>query len=302
MLKKFIIGRIWMPNIKSIINSDNIYFIAEIGQNHQGSLEIAKKMVDSLKGTGVSAIKTAKRDIDTCLTENQKKMIYDNPHSFGRTYYDHRKALELSYDDFSKLKNYVEEAGFDFISSFTDLPSLEFLIDIKVKYLKIASQRLTDIKLLESVAKYGTPIIISTGMSAINDVDRAVNCFANNEKYVLQCTSCYPCAEKDLNLNIISMFQQRYKDKIDGVGFSGHHTGIAPDIAAYLLGARIIERHYTLDRSMKGTDHAASLEKRGIEYILKYIEQIKESLGTHTKTVLDCEKNAISKLRADLIK
>lgn len=282
-------------------NKSPVYFIAEIGQNHQGDINIAKKLVDNLKDLPVACIKTAKRDIDTCLSEKQKKMIYDNPNSFGKTYYEHRKALELSKDNFIEFKNYVENAGFDFISSFTDLNSLDFLQDIGITGLKIASQRLTDIKLLQATANCNLPIIISTGMSNIQDVDNAIDILENNEKYVLQCTSTYPCPENELNLNVIPMYKKRYANKVNGIGFSGHHVGIASDIAAYMLGAMIIERHYTLERTMKGTDHAGSLEKRGIEYILKYINQVSIALGSSNKKILESEMPALKKLKSDLL-
>ena len=291
----------FIESVNNKIHHQGIYFIAEIGQNHQGNINIAKEMVDSLKGTGVSAIKTAKRDIEICLSKEQKSMSYDNPHSFGKTYYEHRKALELSYEHFAELKEYSENAGFDFISSFTDLSSLKFLKEIGVTCVKIASQRMTDILLLQETAKQALPVIISTGMSSIDDVDRAIQIFENSTKYLLQCTSTYPCSDNELNLNVIKTFQERYKNKINGVGFSGHHTGIAPDLAAYMLGAIIIERHYTLDRAMKGTDHAASLERRGIEYIMKYILQIRDSMGRPNKEILPSEFVALNKLRADLI-
>lgn len=282
----------------NINNQHPIYFIAEIGQNHQGDINIAKKMVDSLKGLPISCIKTAKRDIDTCLSEEQKAMIYDNPNSFGRTYYEHRKALELSKDNFIELKNYVEDAGFDFISSFTDQPSLDFLQEIGTTGLKIASQRTADLELLKSVADTKLPTILSTGMSSIEDVDRAVEILKNNnELHLLQCTSTYPTPENELNLNVIPMYQKRYEGIVDSVGFSGHHAGVAPDIAAYMMGSRIIERHYTLSRNMKGTDHVGSLELSGIQYILKYIEQVQQSLGTSKKYVLESEMPALKKLR-----
>lgn len=286
-----------------INNPHPIYFIAEIGQNHQGDINIAKKMVDSLKGLPISCIKTAKRDIDTCLSEEQKEMIYDNPNSFGKTYYEHRKALELSKDNFIELKNYVEDAGFDFISSFTDKPSLDFLQEIGTTGLKIASQRTADIELLQSVADTKLPTILSTGMSDITDVDKAVEILKDNDElHLLQCTSTYPCPEEELNLNVIPMYKERYKGIIDSVGFSGHHSGVAPDIAAYMMGSRIIERHYTLSRSMKGTDHPGSLELQGIKYILKYIEQVKQALGSFEKHILDSELPALNKLRGDLNK
>ena len=274
------------------------YFIAEIGQNHQGDINIAKKMVDSLKGLSINCIKTAKRDIDTCLSEEQKNMIYENPNSFGKTYYEHRKALELSKDDFIEFKNYVEKAGFDFISSFTDKPSLDFLCDINISGLKIASQRTSDIELLNATALTKIPVILSTGMSTIKDVDTAVDILSKNkELHVLQCTSTYPCPEEDLNLNVIPMYKERYKGKINSVGFSGHHVGVASDIAAYMLGAEIIERHYTLDRTMKGTDHPGSLELRGIEYVVNYINQVEKALGTSDKTIQGSELPALKKLR-----
>tara|TARA_R110000822_G_scaffold67844_1_gene165127 strand:- start:85 stop:939 length:855 start_codon:yes stop_codon:yes gene_type:complete len=273
------------------------YFIAEIGQNHQGDINIAKKMIDSLRGLSVNCIKTAKRDIDVCLSDEQKEMLYDNPNSFGKTYYEHRKALELSKDDFIELKNYVEDAGFDFISSFTDKPSLDFLQEIGCSGLKIASQRTSDIKLLKAVADTKIPVILSTGMSSIDDVDKAVKILQNNkELHILQCTSTYPCPEEYLNLNVIPMYKDRYKN-INTVGFSGHHVGVASDVAAYMLGAEIIERHYTLERSMKGTDHVGSLENTGIRYVLNYIDQVSKALGSREKKILESELPALKKLR-----
>ena len=274
-----------------------IYFIAEIGQNHQGDITIAKQMINSLKGLPVSCIKTAKRDVEICLTEQQKNKPYENPNSFGKTYYEHRSYLELPKDDFIELKRYSHECGFDFCSSYTDLNSLDFLCEMGVDSLKIASQRMDDVNLLKETSRSDLPIIISTGMSEIEHIDRAVNIFNNNEKYVLQCTSTYPCPEEDLNLNAIPVLKDRYRGRINGVGFSGHHIGVVPDVAAYMLGAKIIERHYTLDRAMKGTDHAASLEKRGVEYILDYILQVRNSLGDGNKRILPSESPAMKKLR-----
>lgn len=285
----------------NIFNQHPVYFIVEIGQNHQGDISIAKKMVDSLKGLPISCIKTAKRDIDVCLSEEQKNKLYDNPNSFGKTYYEHRKALELSKDHFVELKNYVEDAGFDFISSFTDKPSLDFLNEIGTTGLKIASQRTADIELLKETANTKLPVVLSTGMSDISDVDRAVDVLKHNELHLLQCTSTYPCPENELNLNVLQTYRERYKGLVDSIGFSGHHTGVAPVIAAYLLGARIIERHFTLSRNMKGTDHVGSLELRGLTYILKYIDQVSKAMGTSKKYILDSELPALRKLRGDLI-
>ena len=290
----------FIDKVNKEVESKGVYFIAEIGQNHQGSLKIAKELVDSLVETGVSAIKTAKRDIDTCLSEEQKNKPYDNPNSFGKTYYEHRKALELSHKEFHELKLYSESKGFDFISSFTDLNSLNFLTDINLECIKIASQRMTDYNLLKEASNKNITTIISTGMSSIEEVDNVVEIFDSVDKYLLQCTSTYPCPINEINLNVIKTLKDRYKNKICGVGFSGHHTGIAPDLAAYMLGSKIIERHYTLDRSMKGTDHPASLELKGVQMILKFINQMKDSMGSFDKKILESEKYAMNKLRADL--
>lgn len=273
-----------------------VYFIAEIGQNHQGDIKIAKQMVDSLVNTGVSAIKTVKRDLDTCLTEKQKSMIYDNPNSFGKTYLEHRQFLEFTEDEFCELKEYSEKRGFDFLSSFTDEISLQFLDSLDMDALKIASQRVFDIKLLESTAKTNRPIILSTGMSDMDMVSLAVDTFKNNDLYLLQCTSSYPCVESDINLNVINTYKTTFPE-CRGYGFSGHHIGIAPDLTAFVMGVDIIERHYTLNRSWKGTDHFGSLEKPGVVSILKYIEQMRISMGSHNKEILDCELGSIRKLR-----
>jgi sialic acid synthase SpsE len=285
-----------------MIEKNKLYFIAEIGQNHQGDINIAKKMVDTLVGTGVSAIKTAKRDIDVCLSEEQKKMPYLNERSFGKTYYEHRKALELSHEDFLELKRYSESRGFEFISSFTDKPSLDFLMEIGVPYLKIASQRMADADLLRSAAETRIPTIISTGMSNISEVDRAVEIFSGSEKYLMQCTSSYPCKDHDINLRVIRTYMERYGDSINGYGLSGHHMSIAPDLAAYVMGANIIERHFTLDRTMKGTDHSGSLEVDGVKKIIRYINQIEAAMGSDEKTVLESELPSLIKLRGDLNK
>lgn len=279
-----------------------LYFIAEIGANHQGDINIAKQLVDSLVGSGIHAIKTAKRDIDTCLSEAQKIEPYINENSFGETYYEHRKALELSYDDFKDLKDYSELKGFDFISSFTDIPSFEFLKSIGLQKMKIASQRIADRKLLKYVRKHWKgSIIMSSGMSNIEQIDYMVNLFErNSERYLLQCTSVYPCPDNDIDLRVLKEYRKRYKQKVNGFGFSGHNTSIAPDIAAFTLGADIIERHYTLDRKMKGSEHKNSLELYSLRKLIKYLRQVEKALGDSEKKIFPDEEKAIKKLRADL--
>jgi sialic acid synthase SpsE len=280
---------------------NNLYFIAELGQNHQGDLRIAKSMIDTLVGSGVHAVKTAKRDIDVCLSEKQKAEIYDNQNSFGKTYYEHRKALELSKIDFEQLKLYAEKKGFDFISSFTDVTSFNFLKEIGVKQIKIASQRIIDVKLLKYVAKeYQDKIYMSSGMSNIFQIQAMVDVFKNNEKILMQCTSVYPCLESMLNLRVLKNYKKYFKRKVNGFGFSGHHQSIAPDIAAFTLGAWTIERHFTLDRKWKGSDHAGSIEIYRLKKLIKSLNQVDASLGSSKKDILKEEEPALKKLRGDL--
>jgi N-acetylneuraminate synthase/sialic acid synthase len=255
-------------------------------------------MVDVFAKYPISAIKTAKRDIDSF--PEWKDTPYINRHSYGKTYYEHRKALELSKKEFVELKKYVESAGLDFISSFTDENSLDFLFDIGIKYLKVPSQRMKDKILLSRAASTDIPTILSAGMCDQADVDEALAFFWNLEKYLLQCTSVYPCPEELLNLKVLESWIDRYSyDYINGFGLSGHHVGIAPDILAYGLGADIIERHVTLCRASKGTDQAASLEPKGVEMILKYIAQCRAAMGSGNKKILPEELPAIKKLRGE---
>jgi sialic acid synthase SpsE len=277
-----------------------LYFIAELGQNHQGDIKIAKQMIDQLMGSGVKAIKTAKRNIDL-MPEDQKNMLYDNKHSFGKTYYEHRKALELSETNFEELKGYAEKKGFDFVSSFTDIPSFLFLGLIGIKQFKIASQRIADEELLRYVAEHwkGT-VYMSSGMSKLPDIENMINIFRNNKKYLMQCTSVYPADAKIQHLRILKTYRRKFKNKVDGFGYSSHYKGIAPDIAAYALGATIIERHFTLNRKWKGTDHALSLEIHQVRKLIKYLNEVAKSLGDSEKKILNEEVPAIKKLRADL--
>jgi sialic acid synthase SpsE len=278
-----------------------LYFIAELGQNHQGDIKIAKEMIDKLIGSGINAVKTAKRDIDICLTEEQKKLPYTGKHSFGKNYYEHRKALELSFEDFAELKNYAESLGFDFISSFTDIPSFEFLKNLGLDKLKIASQRITDKKLLEHVSRnFDGTMYLSSGMSEIEHIDYMVYLFKNNKKYLMQCTSVYPCQERLLNIRVLKKYRTRYKSLVDGFGFSSHNMSIGPDIAAYTLGANIIERHFTLDRTMKGGDHVGSLEIHEIKNLISLLEDAAKALGSSDKHILEEEIPAMRKLRGDL--
>ena len=276
------------------LTADRVFVIAEIGQNHQGDIETAKRLMEAAKFCGVDAVKTQKRDVRALLTDEEYDRPYEGPHSFGRTYGEHREYLELSDDEFDELKSHAKRLGLVFFASAWDIPSAEMLNRLRVPLFKIASAGLTNTELLEKIAAFGKPTIISTGMSTLEEVRRAVRVFPENHYFLMQCTSAYPCRFEDVNLKVLVEYQRMFNCV---VGFSGHHNGIAVDVAAVALGARIIERHFTLDRTMKGTDHAASLEPVGLVKLVRDIRAVEAAMGSGDKRVLECECEARDKLR-----
>lgn len=271
------------------------YLIAEIGQNHNGSLGLAKQMVDMAQRCGFHAVKSAKRDIAINVPEPLYSSVYNSPHSFGETYGEHREALEFSFNEYREMEEYAHQKGLDFISSFTDLPSLKFLETIKCDAYKIASSRVTDMELLKNVVRTAKPVILSAGMSTMEEVESAVECFKNRELYILQCTSSYPCQLEDIHLGVIQTFREKFKCE---VGFSGHHyDSILPDLLAAGLGACIIERHITCDKSLKGSDQKLSLDEKDMVMLVKGIQQVKAIIGKSEKQFLPCEEVSWNKLR-----
>ena len=196
--------------MKTLTRNQTPYLIAEIGQNHNGSLELAKEMVEMSKRCGFHAVKSAKRDIPTNVPPALYDSPYNSPNSFGKTYGEHREALELSFEEYRQLEEYAHDKELDFISSFTDIPSLEYLLTIRCNALKIASSRLTDIELLTKVAQSNKPVILSTGMSTMEEVKQAVDILQNNELYILQCTSSYPCTLEDIHLKVMGIIKTAY--------------------------------------------------------------------------------------------
>lgn len=277
------------------VTSSAAYLIAEIGQNHQGELAIARELIRTAKLCGVDAVKSQKRDIKALLSPEEYNRPYSSPHSFGRTYGEHREALELSRDDWADLLAYATELGLDFFASAWDLPSARLLHDLGCPIFKIASASVTHHELLREVASYRRPVILSTGMSTLDEIDAAVELFSGGELYILQCTSAYPVESDAVNLRAMRTLADRYGRP---VGLSGHHRGIAIDSAAVALGARILERHFTLDRTLKGTDHAASLEPPGLSKLVRDVRAVEAAMGDGSKVVLDCEKPARAKLRS----
>lgn len=270
------------------------YLIAEIGINHNGSLSIAKKMMDIAKTTGFDAVKFQKRDPDICVPENQKKILRETPWG-NMSYLAYKKKIEFNLKQLISLKKYAKKLKIDFCASCFDINSLK-LINKLNDFNKIPSAMITNTKFLEQVAKKRKKTFISTGMSSINDVFTAVKIFKKNKcKYeLMHCVSLYPCPENKLNLRMIQTLKKKFKCD---VGYSGHETSVSPSFFAYMLGATSIERHITLDRSMWGTDQAASLSPAGMRMLCNSFNKIKYILGDGVKKFPIEEKNMLKKFK-----
>ena len=281
--------------MKKNLKRKKMFLIAEAGINHSGSLENAKKLVMLAKKYQFDAIKFQKRDLDICIPDAQKNIIRVTP--WGNiSYLNYKKKIELNVNQYKELNNFSKKIGIDMLVSCWDTNSLKQMKKLKFKYNKIASAMITNINLLEKVAKERKKTFLSTGMCTMRDIERAVKIFKKNKcKFVLMHSiSIYPCEEKFLNLNLIKTLKDKFKCE---VGYSGHESTVSPSITAYFLGADYIERHITLDRASWGTDQAASLEESGIENITSLLRKIPLTLGDGKKRFLDGEKKVSKKMR-----
>ena len=271
------------------------YIIAEIGQNHNGSIDLAKKLIDMSKRCGASAVKFQKRDIPSELTKEAFDRIYDNPNSFGITYGEHRMFLELSEEAHKELKEYCDLIGMTYFCTPCDVPSVELLERIGCPFFKVASRDLTNIPLLKKLGSIGKPVIISTGMASIEDIDVAIETLklSNDKLIITQCTSQYPCDVRNVNLRAMSTLRDKYKVN---VGLSDHTSGVIISSAAAAIGAPVIEKHVSLDRTMKGTDQPGSLEESGLNKLVEYIRAIELAMGNGMKEVNPATKSAKEKL------
>jgi sialic acid synthase len=294
------------PRVISIANklvggNHPTFFIAEAGINHQGDPLIAKRLIDLAVECKADCVKFQKRNVSRILTKEGLDKPYDNPNSFGATYGEHKLALELSYDTFRMLKEYCDEKDIIFTASGWDEESVDFLDSLGVPFFKMASADLTNFPLLEHTAKKGKPMVISTGMSDMDTVRCAVALVKefNDQIVLLHCTSTYPAQHDDLNLNVIRTYIQEFPDCV--IGYSGHENGIQVTLCAVVMGARVIERHFTLDRTMKGGDHAASLEKPGLERLVRDIHIFEKARGSYEKKFLPNEKPVFLKLAKSVV-
>eukprot|EP01129_Flabellula_baltica_P000370 TRINITY_DN10394_c0_g1_i1.p1 TRINITY_DN10394_c0_g1~~TRINITY_DN10394_c0_g1_i1.p1 ORF type:complete len:353 (+),score=112.24 TRINITY_DN10394_c0_g1_i1:24-1082(+) len=285
------------------VGGDNpVFFIAEAGINHQGEVELAKKLIDLAHSCGADCVKFQKRTVNRILTKEGLNRIYDTPNSFGETYGQHKEHLELSFDEFRELKAYADEVGILFTASGWDEESVDFLDSLDVPFFKVASADLTNFPLLEHTARKGRPLVLSSGMATMEIVKAALELVLpiNDQVVMCQCTSTYPATPETLNLNVITTYIKEFGDDLV-VGYSGHENGIAMSLCAAVMGAKVIERHFTLDRTMKGGDHAASLEKPGLEKLIRDIHNFEVARGSYEKFRIPAEEPIFNKLAKSVV-
>ncbi len=279
---------------KLVGDGQPVFVIAEIGINHNGSLEIAKKMIDGASFAGCDAVKFQKRTPEICVPRDQWDIERDTP--WGRmTYIEYRKRMEFNRDQYDELADYCGRKGIIWFASCWDEEAVDFIAELDPPVFKIASASITDHDLLKHHRKLEKPVIISTGMSTLDEIDSAVSAIGKENLLIAHSTSSYPCPPSELNLKMIQTLKKRFPG--NPIGYSGHETGLAPTWAAVAMGAAFVERHITLDRAMWGTDQAASVEIVGLIRLVSNIRDIEKSFGDGIKRVYESEMPARRKLR-----
>ncbi len=280
--------KIQITENRSIGDNEYPFIIAEIGNNHNGDLEIARKLLSKAKEVGVDAVKFQKKNIETAFSKELLDRPYKSSNSFGDTYREHKESLELNEEQLCLLKKLADSLDLVFFATPFDIESVDVLERVGVPLYKIASFHVNKLDLIEYICQKCKPILLSTGMSSLEEIDAAVEMVRRyTEDFILlQCTSSYPTNHEDINLEVIHTLKNRYKSL---VGYSGHERGIAVSPGAVLLGACVIERHFTLDRTMKGPDHAASVEPNGMSLLVRRARNFYIALGSPEKHVLACE-------------
>lgn len=282
-------------------NSLDCFVIAEIGSNHQGKLETAKELFRAAKECGADAVKLQKRDNRTLFTQTMYNKPYDHEQSFGTTYGEHREMLEFGLEEYRELQFYAKEIGITFFATAFDFPSADFLMELDMPAFKIASGDLTNIPLLKYVASFQKPVFVSTGGGRMEDVQRVYDAVMpiNTQLCIMQCTSSYPAAFEELNLCVITTYRQLFPDIV--IGLSAHDNSIAMALVGYTLGARVIEKHFTLNRAMKGTDHAFSLERPGLQRLVRDLRRARVAFGDGVKRPYPSEAGPLYKMAKKLV-
>jgi N-acetylneuraminate synthase len=270
-----------------------VYIIAEIGINHNGDVAIAKKLIDVAALAGCNAVKFQKRTPELCVPVEQRQVMRETP--WGRmTYLEYRQRIEFGYDEYTEIDHYCRDKGITWFVSCWDEPSVDFIEPFTPVCYKIASASLTDDRLLQYINTKGRPMILSTGMSTMQEIRHAVSLLDRNRLLVAHCTSSYPCRPDELNLRMIHTLRQEFDFPI---GYYGHEVGLQTTYAAVVLGACFVERHITLDRAMWGSDQAASVEPGGLMRLVRDIRVIEQAMGDGHKRVYDSELPILDRLR-----
>jgi sialic acid synthase SpsE len=269
------------------------YVIAEIGINHNGDLDVAKQLIKMSAEAGCDAVKFQKRTPELCVPLDQRNVMRETP--WGQmTYMDYRYKVEFDEEQYQELADFATKLKVHLFASPWDVESVDFMVKMKHPLIKIPSASITDLELLEKVASTGLPVIMSTGMSTLEQIDKAVSVLSKENLLIAHSTSAYPCDPKELNLKMIPVLAERYQVPI---GYSGHETGLQTTAAAVTLGACFVERHVTLDRAMWGSDQSASVEPPGVQRLVRDIRTVEMALGDGIKKVYDSEKKPMSRLR-----
>jgi N-acetylneuraminate synthase len=274
--------------------NEPVYVIAEIGLNHNGDVDLAKRLIDVAADSGAQAVKFQKRTPAISTPEHMKSQLRETPWG-TMTYLEYRYRVEFDRDQYIEIGDYATLRGLDWFASPWDEEAVAFLEDLDVVAHKVASASVTDIAMLEALAATGKPIILSTGMSTLEQIDRAVEVLGTDNLVILHATSTYPLPPEEANIRMITTLRDRYAGV--PVGYSGHERGLQISIAAVALGAMVVERHITLDRTMWGSDHAASLEPTGFEHLVRDIRVVGEALGDGVKRIYPGELAPLAKLR-----
>jgi len=270
------------------------YVIAEIGINHNGDLEVAKQMIEAAIHAGADAVKFQKRTPEVSTPPEQQKQMRETPWGYI-TYLDYRYKVEFNQQQYREIERHCREKGVAWMASVWDEPSVDFMEQFDTPAYKLPSASLTDHNLLKYVRKTGKPVIISTGMSTMEQIHKAARVMGTDELVIMHCTSTYPCEPEELNLKMVGTLRSEFPRV--PIGYSGHEVGLVPSAVAVALGACMVERHLTLDRAMWGSDQAASVEPAGFERLIKYIRVTESSLGDGVKKVYESEKSSMKKLR-----
>jgi N-acetylneuraminate synthase len=287
MKREVKIGERWIGD------SHPTYVVAEIGINHNGDLNTAKKLIDAAVKSGVDAVKFQKRTPELCVPPEQRSQMRDTPWGYI-TYLDYRNKVEFGQAEYHEIDNYCRQIGITWFASVWDEPSVDFMETYAPACIKIPSASLTDHNLLRHLRKTGRPLILSTGMSTMEEIRLAVSILGEENLILCHATSTYPCEPAELNLRMIQTLRQEFSCPI---GYSGHEVGLVPSAVAVALGACLVERHITLDRAMWGSDQAASVEPQGFQHLVKYIRVTEQALGDGIKQVYPSEMPSLYKLR-----